>query len=152
MFVTALLTGPCMVGWLVTVWPAGNGRSQKPSLLDRATWWTVDDHFQQDVPAVLEYVLNATGAKQVHWVGHSMVSACAEPPMARVFDSHRHRETLSCALWVKQLYSKQLSTKNEHACEPQCLSHGTPAGMGRSHLVPLLQHGLTCEGASLAVC
>lgn len=52
--------------------PAGNGRSQKPNLLDRSTWWTVDTHFQQDVPAVLEYVLAATGAKQVHWVGHSM--------------------------------------------------------------------------------
>lgn len=43
-------------------------------MLDRATWWTVDHHFQQDVPAVVEYVLAATGAKQVHWIGHSMVS------------------------------------------------------------------------------
>jgi hypothetical protein len=43
-------------------------------VLDRATWWTVDHHFQQDVPAVLKYVLAATGAKQVHWIGHSMVS------------------------------------------------------------------------------
>lgn len=55
----------------------GNGRSQKPSLLDKSTWWTVDDHFLHDVPAVLQYVLAATGAKQVHWVGHSMVSCFA---------------------------------------------------------------------------
>jgi pimeloyl-ACP methyl ester carboxylesterase len=52
---------------------AGNGRSQKPCLFDTSTWWTVDDHLQKDVPAVLEYVLQATGAKQLHWIGHSMV-------------------------------------------------------------------------------
>jgi pimeloyl-ACP methyl ester carboxylesterase len=51
---------------------AGNGRSQKPRLLDARTWWTVDDHFLQDVPAVLRYVLDTSGARQVHWVGHSM--------------------------------------------------------------------------------
>lgn len=53
---------------------AGNGRSQKPNPLDSSTWWTVDDHFQKDVPAVLQYVLTHTGAKQLHWIGHSMVS------------------------------------------------------------------------------
>jgi predicted alpha/beta hydrolase len=36
----------------------------------------VDDHLRKDVPAVLEYVLQATGAQQLHWIGHSMVSAC----------------------------------------------------------------------------
>jgi pimeloyl-ACP methyl ester carboxylesterase len=54
--------------------PAGNGHSQKPCLFDSSTWWTVDDHLQKDVPAVLEYVMQATGAKQLHWIGHSMVS------------------------------------------------------------------------------
>jgi pimeloyl-ACP methyl ester carboxylesterase len=65
--------------------PAGNGRSQKPSLLDRSTWWTVDDHFLLDVPAVLEYVLNTTGAQQVHWVGHSMVSLLCSTVLVRGF-------------------------------------------------------------------
>lgn len=57
------------------VWVAdlrGNGHSQKPCLFDRSTWWTVDDHLQHDVPAVLQYVLQATGARQLHWIGHSM--------------------------------------------------------------------------------
>eukprot|EP00879_Flechtneria_rotunda_P009761 GHRR01010211.1.p1 GENE.GHRR01010211.1~~GHRR01010211.1.p1 ORF type:complete len:394 (+),score=117.32 GHRR01010211.1:692-1873(+) len=57
------------------VWMAdlrGNGRSQRPKMFDRSTWWTVDDHFHKDVPAVLEFVLVQTGAKQVHWIGHSM--------------------------------------------------------------------------------
>lgn len=34
----------------------------------------MDDHLQHDVPAVLQYVLQATGARQLHWIGHSMVS------------------------------------------------------------------------------
>lgn len=53
---------------------AGNGRSQKPSLLDTSTWWCVDDHFLHDLPAVMDYVLAATGMQQLHYVGHSMVS------------------------------------------------------------------------------
>eukprot|EP00877_Chromochloris_zofingiensis_P013644 jgi/Chrzof1/8533/Cz03g14190.t1 len=50
----------------------GNGRSDKPRYFDSSTWWTVDDHLNKDVPAVLQYVLKHTGAEQVHWVGHSM--------------------------------------------------------------------------------
>jgi polyhydroxyalkanoate synthase len=34
--------------------------------------WTVDDHVNFDVPAVLKYVTESTGRKRVHWVGHSM--------------------------------------------------------------------------------
>jgi pimeloyl-ACP methyl ester carboxylesterase len=41
-----------------------------------ATWdagaWTVDDLAAQDVPAILDAVLQATGRSQVLWVGHSM--------------------------------------------------------------------------------
>lgn len=75
---------------------AGNGRSQKPSLLDKSTWWTVDDHFLQDVPAVLEYVLQATGANQVHWVGHSMVSQCTASWLAGWLG----RRVAGCSWWA----------------------------------------------------
>lgn len=50
----------------------GNGQSSKPNIFDRSTWWSVDDHLNKDMPAVITYVLQQTGAKQVHWMGHSM--------------------------------------------------------------------------------
>lgn len=34
--------------------------------------WTVDDHIDHDVPALLDYVCERTGHRQVHWIGHSM--------------------------------------------------------------------------------
>ncbi len=36
--------------------------------------WTVDDHINYDVPAILDFVLKHTGASKVHWIGHSMGS------------------------------------------------------------------------------
>jgi pimeloyl-ACP methyl ester carboxylesterase len=36
--------------------------------------WTVDDHIQKDIPAILDYVLKKTEKKQVSWIGHSMGS------------------------------------------------------------------------------
>ena len=42
--------------------------------LGRASFseYSVDDHISYDVPAVIEFVKRKTGAKKVHWVGHSM--------------------------------------------------------------------------------
>ena len=34
--------------------------------------YSVDDHINYDVPAVISFVKAKTGAKKVHWVGHSM--------------------------------------------------------------------------------
>jgi len=34
--------------------------------------WTVDDHINHDIPAVLEYVLKQTQSQKVIWIGHSM--------------------------------------------------------------------------------
>jgi pimeloyl-ACP methyl ester carboxylesterase len=34
--------------------------------------WTVDDHVRYDVPTILDLVTRTAGAKQAHWIGHSM--------------------------------------------------------------------------------
>ena len=31
-----------------------------------------DDFIEKDIPAAIDYVLNLTNQKKVHWVGHSM--------------------------------------------------------------------------------
>jgi poly(3-hydroxyalkanoate) synthetase len=49
--------------------------SDKPSMFSsRSRWWTIDDHVEKDVPAIIRFVLAETHAKQVHFLGHSMVS------------------------------------------------------------------------------
>lgn len=50
----------------------GSGRSDRASWWRRSTWFCVDDHLWHDVPAVVGAVLSATGARELHWVGHSM--------------------------------------------------------------------------------
>lgn len=45
----------------------GAGRSERP----RAPY-TLDDYLEQDIPAILETVLEASGEPHVQWVGHSM--------------------------------------------------------------------------------
>lgn len=54
--------------WNIDLRGVGKSRALSPG--DRA--WSVDDHVDIDVPAVLEEVTRATGAPRVHWVGHSM--------------------------------------------------------------------------------
>ena len=34
--------------------------------------WCVDDHLFKDLPAAVALVLEESGARQLHWVGHSM--------------------------------------------------------------------------------
>lgn len=40
---------------------------------DRLSWdYTFDDYVRHDLPAAIEYVKKITGARAVHWIGHSM--------------------------------------------------------------------------------
>jgi pimeloyl-ACP methyl ester carboxylesterase len=57
---------------LLCLFATGNGFSDKPSWFSGGAQWSVDTHLQSDAPAVLDYVLEATGHSQVHWIGHSM--------------------------------------------------------------------------------
>ncbi|MBN1436632.1 MAG: alpha/beta fold hydrolase [Sedimentisphaerales bacterium] len=34
--------------------------------------WTVDEHIQYDIPAAIDFVLEQTERRRVHWIGHSM--------------------------------------------------------------------------------
>ena len=45
---------------------------QTPFLELGETKWTVDEIIKYDVPAVLNYVQDATGSDRVNWVGHSL--------------------------------------------------------------------------------
>jgi pimeloyl-ACP methyl ester carboxylesterase len=38
----------------------------------RESHWTVDDQVRYDIPAILDYVQQETGAARVNWVGHSL--------------------------------------------------------------------------------
>jgi alpha-beta hydrolase superfamily lysophospholipase len=51
----------------------GHGPSERPLLFSgRRYEWDFDAYLTQDVPAALGRVLLATGARAVHWIGHSM--------------------------------------------------------------------------------
>lgn len=51
----------------------GAGRSTRPTWWNGKRYdWRFEDYVQHDAPAALRKVLRETGARQVHWVGHSM--------------------------------------------------------------------------------
>ena len=57
--------------WVVEL--RGAGRSTRPTWWNgKAYTWTFEDYVQHDAPAALRVVLRETGARHVHWVGHSM--------------------------------------------------------------------------------
>jgi pimeloyl-ACP methyl ester carboxylesterase len=57
--------------WIVEL--RGAGRSTRPTLWNGKRYnWTFEDYVHHDAPAALQLVLRETGARQVHWVGHSM--------------------------------------------------------------------------------
>ncbi|WP_435017854.1 alpha/beta hydrolase [Tundrisphaera sp. TA3] len=45
--------------------------------------WTMDDHIEHDVPAVVQFVRKMTGAPDVTWMGHSMGGIVAIARMAK---------------------------------------------------------------------
>jgi pimeloyl-ACP methyl ester carboxylesterase len=76
------------------VWSAelrGSGMSARPKVFfsDVPYDWEFCDHLENDVPAIIDFVLEKTGAPKVHWVGHSMggmliMAHLAANPSARV--------------------------------------------------------------------
>lgn len=76
------------------VWSAelrGSGMSARPKVFfsDVPYDWQFCDHLENDVPAIIDFVLEKTGAPKVHWVGHSMggmliLAYLAANPSARV--------------------------------------------------------------------
>ena len=47
--------------------------SDRPGFFNELRWdFSFDDYLHYDVPAVIDHVLEATGAERVQWVGHSM--------------------------------------------------------------------------------
>ena len=50
----------------------GHGRSEKPPFARRRYDWSFFDYALKDGPAAISEVLRASGARKVHWVGHSM--------------------------------------------------------------------------------
>ncbi len=57
--------------WVVEL--RGAGRSTRPSWWNGKRYgWHFEDYVYHDAPALLRKVLRETGARQVHWVGHSM--------------------------------------------------------------------------------
>lgn len=57
--------------WIVEL--RGAGRSTRPTWWNGKRYdWRFEDYVQHDAPAALRKVLRETGARQVHWVGHSM--------------------------------------------------------------------------------
>ncbi|MDA2916772.1 alpha/beta hydrolase [Nitrospinae bacterium AH_259_B05_G02_I21] len=63
-----------------------------PATIPRATLdprkanWTVDDYIDHDVPAIISYVIQATGRPKLFWVGHSMGGMILYAYMERVPD------------------------------------------------------------------
>lgn len=57
--------------WVISL--RGHHESDRPSFFNDLRWgFSFDDYLRFDVPAVIEYVLEATGTQKVQWVGHSM--------------------------------------------------------------------------------
>jgi len=74
------------------VWVAelrGSGLSQGPGLRasDVPYSWEFEDHLRGDVPAIIQHVLGCTGARAVHWLGHSMGGLLILAHLARRPDS-----------------------------------------------------------------
>lgn len=62
----------------------GSGMSDRPGIFvaDVPYAWTFEDHLRKDLPAVISYILERTGAPAVHWIGHSMGGMLIEAHLA----------------------------------------------------------------------
>lgn len=108
----------------------GNGRSDKPSWWNKKTWWTVDDHMQSDVPAVIKAVQEATGCRQLHWVGHSMGGMLAVGATSRGLDWG------SALRSVTLLSSGCFGAGSWHSYVGPLVRRITALGFHAGHLVP----------------
>jgi len=61
--------------WIVDL--RGSGLSKK-AMFKRYKWY-FDDYLLKDIPSAVEKILSETGAKQFHWVGHSLGGLLAFP-------------------------------------------------------------------------
>ena len=51
----------------------GGGYSDRPAWFSPRSYnWNFDDYVKLDAPATIDHVLEVTGAKKCHWIGHSM--------------------------------------------------------------------------------
>lgn len=68
--------------WVVEL--RGSGASDRPGVWfsDVPYKWGFEDHLSYDVPAVIDYVLDRTGASAAHWIGHSMGGMLIEAYLA----------------------------------------------------------------------
>ena len=59
-------------GWDVWVAELRGDPQTRPPDARAGRNWSFDDHAEQDVPAIVGAVLDATGRERLYWVGHSM--------------------------------------------------------------------------------
>ena len=78
--------------------------------------WSLDAYVHEDLPAAVRYVLKATGARKLHWVGHSLggmilYAHCLDGDRswfrsAVTLDSPGHLGPLRQATWPGRLYAR----------------------------------------------
>lgn len=69
---------------ITTRWADLPATIPRATLDPRKTNWTVDDYIDHDVPAIISYVIQATGRPKLFWVGHSMGGMILYAHMERV--------------------------------------------------------------------
>ena len=73
--------------WVIEL--RGAGRSMRPHWWnDKRYDWRFEDYVQHDSRAALRTVLHETGARQVHWVGHSTSGFICSCPLENVYKSN----------------------------------------------------------------
>lgn len=77
----------------------GAGLSDRPwPPSGRGYGWTFDDYLLADVPAAIDFVRALTGARQVHWIGHSMGGILLYAHLARGGEGVRAGITVGSSL------------------------------------------------------
>jgi pimeloyl-ACP methyl ester carboxylesterase len=119
--------------WRATLPGVGVGRATAPAERSLPSPpKKVDEHLLIDAPAVIEAVLAATGARQLHWVGHSMGGMLAVGAVSR---------GLPCARALRSLVllaSGCFGAGSWHGLVGPLLTRLAAAGFHAGHVVPLL--------------
>ena len=106
--------------WVMELRARGGSR-RDPKAGRRRSWrrlgydWTFDEFIAEDLPAAVRYVLRATGAGRLHWVGHSLggmilYAHCVEGETswfrsAVAIDSPGHFAPLRRNVWPGRVYA-----------------------------------------------